>query len=329
MTRSKLEFSESLSYGLAPPPDRHALLSRAGWIALALALLLHFVLLGVLPHFFPNLLEALKQTQLEPVRTPVETVSAEQLEQMRNRIKKQKLLLDSDPNRTPEPEDARYKDIGTLSSRNRRVEKETRAQDAQSTVPRPRSGVGTDLSELGVAIPGVNQKPEEAARSNSRDGVRQRSKNAPKSKRQQSAGNSGSEQLILDDQLATGAENVLNTRSSQFYSFYARIHQAIGPLWESQAREVTRNTPLTPADYITQVEVQLDRDGRLVQVHVHRSAGVEAFDRAVIQSWKKVARFPNPPVALVDADGKLRMGWTFTFRLQKGAVEILAPQRRF
>jgi len=329
VTQPKLVPSEVLSYGVDSTSDSSSHWKRASALALLLALLIHILFLVIFPALFPDFLSALKSSSQKASRTPVETLSAEQLEKIKNRIQKQKILLDPDTNQKPEAEDARYQDISTLSTRNRRVEKETRAQDAQSTVPRPRTGMGNDLSELGVAIPGVNQK-QGASPSKSSNEKTARSRSATKkTQNTPSAGQSGSEQLILDDELATGAENVLNTRSSQFYSFYARIHQAIGPLWESQAREVTRMTRLAPADYITQVEVQLDREGRLTQVRVHRSAGVEAFDRAVIQSWQKVARFPNPPVALMDADGKLRMGWTFTFRLQKGGVEILAPQRRF
>jgi protein TonB len=130
--------------------------------------------------------------------------------------------------------------------------------------------------------------------------------------------------------LAEGAENVLNTRSSRFYSFYARLQEAIGPLWSSKAQEIPRQTRLPPRDYITRVEVVLDVSGQLKDVRVFDSAGVDAFDRVVVESWRKVARFPNPPRELLESDGHLHMGWTFTFRLENGAgLRVLPPQRGF
>ncbi len=310
----------------APPIDEYRLSMRDSstskenrkrwWIAVFFTLALHLFFFMVGPQWLSQLLVWMGPAQTQKERTRIESIDATQLQKIRDRLKKERMLLDPNDSAQVEAEDKRFKDLSTFSNKNRRVEKETRAAQAQSSVPTNRS----NLSNLGVPIPGLQSRPQKNAQRGSRKAAQPGG---------QTGARAGSPQAFIDDSLAEGAENVLNTRSSKFYSFYARIHQAIGPLWESQAREVTRNVNLSPADYITQVEVHLNRNGQLAEVIVHRSAGVKAFDHAVVQSWKRVQHFPNPPIELLEKDGLLRMGWTFTFRYQKGSVEFVTPSRRF
>jgi len=279
---------------------------------LLLTLLLHILFF----HFLPGLLRELALRGARPRRAEVSTLSPEELSRLRDRIRSadaKRLLIDKTPT---EAEDPQFKDADTISSRNQRVKKETRARQNTATVPRPDAGGKVPpLSKLGVALPGLN----------GRRGPRQ----AP-DRRSGPGTEPGARQNLLDDGLAEGAENLLNTRSSRFYSFYSRIYESIGPLWESRAREVPRQNRLAPGDYITKVEVILDERGNLRDLRIFDSAGVNAFDQAVLDSWRKLERFPNPPRELLEKDGLLHMGWTFSFRLENGAgVRFLPPRRGF
>ncbi len=312
---------------LPTPPTPGA---RRWVLPFLLTLALHGAAFLLLPRVVDSILKGFGLTDRKSERTQIQQMSAADVAKLRERIqssqKDKKLLLSKEPDEKIQPEDPRFQDIQTLSNRNRRVEKETRALNPTSTLPLPRTGNGGNLSKLGVPLPGINA-PVPQGKSSQRSKVGARQKSPSKSG---SEGSPGSEQAILDDAIPTSAENLLNTRSSKFYSFYARIHQAIGPLWESRAREVTRSSKLSPKDYITRVEIILDRGGILQGVRIFESAGIQAFDRAVTESWKRVGRFPNPPAELLEKDGYLHMGWTFTFRLQNGVGwQALPPQRGF
>ena len=311
---------------MSPAPGHPQTLSHsdalpAGWnlkrwlLPLLVTLLLHLLFFRALPALLRALLphdgSALR-------RSEVSTISPAELDKLRDRIRAadaKRLLIDKSRPDT-EPEDQKFKDADTISSRNRRVKTETRARENTATVPRPEGGAGNQpLSRLGVPLPGVSGKKSARRTSTRRSGP---------------GAESGARQNLLDDSLAEGAENLLNTRSSRFYSFYSRIYESIGPLWESRAREVPRQNRLAPGDYITKVEVILDDQGNLKDLRIFESAGVRPFDQAVLDSWRKLERFPNPPRELLEKDGLLHMGWTFSFRLENGAgVRFLPPRRGF
>ena len=306
------EFLQTFSEPTSHPDSAKSL---KHWIApILLTALLHLLFF----QFLPGLLSWLSLgARSAPRRTEVTTLNPSDINRLRERIRAneaKRLLLDKNQEQA-EPENDRFKDAQTLSNRNQRVEKETRATTRTETVPRPQTGTGGKLANLGVPLPGIGRKQAERKRSKGTTGK---------------PGQAGAEQALIDDSLAEGAENILNTRSSRFYSFYARLQEAIGPLWSSKAQEIPRQIRLPSRDYITRVEVVLDADGQLQDVRVFESAGVEAFDRVVIESWRKVARFPNPPRQLLEKDGFLHMGWTFTFRLESGSgLRVLPPQRGF
>jgi len=133
----------------------------------------------------------------------------------------------------------------------------------------------------------------------------------------------GGDQNIVDRTLPEGSENMLNTKQSIYYSFYSRLYEAIGPIWQSRAREVPYRRQLSPGDYVTIVDIVLDRDGNLVETRYLQSAGVADFDDAVESSWRKIGRFPNPPRGLLNAEGKLHIVWSFTFQIDNRVPDTI------
>src|SRR5690606_32470182 len=178
-----------------------------------------------------------KQEVQPPIPIDMQEIDAAKLRQIREQWKArdQALLLSKDqtppdPN-APKPKDARY-----ISDRNRTVEREQRAAEtnvvpatrgtraerdqegrAGRTAPQAAPGETTeklpDLSNLGVPIATSRPprpKPVEAQEAQRRGGADQ------------------GDQAIRDTELPVGAENLLNTQESVYYSFYARIYEAIG-----------------------------------------------------------------------------------------------------
>ncbi|MCM2279511.1 MAG: TonB C-terminal domain-containing protein [Oligoflexia bacterium] len=290
---------------------------RLWFLASLLALLLHLAI-------FPLKIDWLRLPSPPPVE--VQPIDPSRLETIREKWRKKtnpkELLLkrDSAPADAVAPDDARY-----FSDRNRRVEKEQRARrtailpKSPSARARPRAAPERDrprrslpsVSELGLPL--ALSRPAPPARS--------------EPDQEQS---SGADQWVRDDRVPEGGENLLNTQQSVYYSFYARLYESIGPLWQSRLNAVYQSQRPSPGEYTTVAEVILDAEGALEDVHILRSSGIEAFDRAVIESWRRISRFPNPPRGLFEADGKVHTGWNFTVQVGSGTgLQLLPPKRAY
>ena len=278
------------------------------WIIISLFTLLgHLGVLSVKTSLFPH-------TQPTPVE--VQQIDPAKLKAIKDQWRQKALLLSKDkspvdPNITA-PKNARYE-----SDRNRTVEKEQRAR--QTNVIPNQGGAKTEpnplpkISNLG----NLNHLP---------------SRPKPEPRAQPNTGNSGDtgDQALLDQDLPVGAENLLNTQESVYYSFYARIYESIGPLWQSKIRSLAGNVRVPIGDYTTQVQVALDRDGNFMGTRVLRSSGVDSFDRSVDDSWRKVPRFPNPPRDLLDSNGLLQMVWTFSVQVDNNSgFQYVPPERQY
>lgn len=235
-----------------------------------------------------------------PRRMEVVPLTSDQIAALRAR-RERTLLLQKDlaDARDERPRDARY-----FSDRDRTVEKEQRAERTDAI---PRQGVpaapsaAPDLGRLGVALPQPTGKRKPVA---------------------------GADQAILDTQLPAGAENVLNTERSVYYSFYSRLYEAIAPVWQSRIRDVTPTRKLPAGEYPTDVIITMDRLGNLRAISYLRRSGVFEFDDAVEYSWRKIRQFPNPPAGLLREDGTVQTTWTFNVSVGPGTVIQYSPPVR-
>ena len=258
-----------------------------------------------------------------PAPVSVEMVDPTKLEAIRNQWKqKDRALLLSDPSTPKDPKAQAPKDARFESDRNRSVERETRAA-VTDVLPRagqsgskperraaPERAALPSLSKLGVPIlkPG-RQKP-------------------PVDETLPTPGQAGASQAILDRSIPLGSENVLNSVESVYYSFYSRLYEAVGPVWKSRVREIVWSRRWPAGEYLTQVELVLDTSGGFRDVRILRSSGIQEFDQAVIESWKRIQRFPNPPQGLRKPDGTVRSGWSFAVDLTSQPV-FGSPERRY
>lgn len=303
----KMTLSRTSSFESIEPSRSRGLL----FVFLLLACALHWILMKQKWVWFPA---------TPPPRVDLQEISPEQLKKLKSKWKEKSLLIDRTPKpktETQAPDDARY-----FSDRNIRVEREQRAKDFSPTV-QPLGKEATQgsrsktkqrplpsLKDLGLPLFAAGQrKPaHEQTSTQGRD--------------------LGGHQYIADQQLPQGSENLLNAKESVYYSFYSRIYDSVGPLWQSKTRVSAPATRLLEGDYATVVDVVLDEKGNLVGVNLVKSSGVTLFDEIVNDCWKKLAKFPNPPKGLLNSDRQIHMGWTFTVRISKGMF-FNAPDRNY
>jgi TonB family protein len=301
------------------------------WLTVAV-----LVLLG---HLLFSLMDIDWKTPAPPMPVEINQVDPQKLAQIRKEWSKknqQSILIDKDKNR---PADAKPKDAKYFSDKNIKVDKEQIARDKnvlpKPGTPGPQAKAQTkskpaapkvqaapkmdslpDLSKLGVPFPTPKPKPPEEQT------------DAPFQQENQRAADDAGDQNVDRRDLPQGSENMLNAEESVYYSFYSRMYEAIAPVWQSKVREVTPTQRILPGDYTTVVDVVMDAEGNLTQVRQIQSSGVAVLDEAVETSWKKIGHFPNPPKDLLNPQGEVHTGWTFTVQLQQGAgMEYLPPAR--
>lgn len=309
------------------------------WIIGAiLALLFHILIL------FPNIPGFLFSPKaLTPPRVDIKQVDPRKLEAIRKQWKEREkgLLLDKNlhaPTAKEPPPDARY-----VSDRNIRVEKEQRAK--QTTVmPKP----GTPGEPAATQAPSQSQpktappKPESRSlhklpslgnlgvplpAAPTRSAPRQPVMASHQGGAALNGGDDGGSQYLKDN-VPEGSENLLNAQESVYYSFYSRLYDAIGPVWQSKIRQAARSRRLQPGEYTTSIDVVFDKDGNLVAVNQISGSGIPDFDNAASSAWHSIGRFPNPPAGLLNEQGQVHTGWTFTVQLNQGMnLESMPPER--
>ncbi len=323
---------DEIKMNISVQPGHDAFGSRNRKILLfffVLAILLHFILFFFRLDWIPS--------TSPPSRMEVQEIDPRKLETIRQQWKtKQKQLL-LHPN-TPKSEnneaspDARY-----FSDRTTRVEKEQKASKT-NVLPKP-GGQKESQSALQKKSRHKPSKPQTNTLPSLKnlavpfhlDGKGKPPPHSPEmakyTEKVQSA-ERGGDQSIDDPNLPIGSENLLNTQESIYYSFYARLYEAVAPIWQSRTNEVFYHRQVNPGEYVTVVDVILDQEGNLMGIHKIQSSGIPAFDDAVDDSWKKIRQFPNPPQGLLDGERNVHTQWKFVVRVGQGLnFNYLPPQR--
>lgn len=116
-----------------------------------------------------------------------------------------------------------------------------------------------------------------------------------------------------------GDGTFLNTREWKFASFFNRVKRNVSETWDP-ITELRRRDP-TGEIYAwktrhTLLSVTLSPDGKVADVYVEKSSGVDFLDREAIAAFQRAQPFPNPPRGLVDGNGQIR--FQFGFFLETG-----------
>ncbi len=111
-----------------------------------------------------------------------------------------------------------------------------------------------------------------------------------------------------------GDGTYLNTREWKYASFFNRVKQSVGQNWNPGAqlrlRDPTGNI-YGGRDRYTVLNVTLTDQGRVREVFVEKSCGLDFLDLEAVQSFERAQPFPNPPAGLIQADASVKFQFGF------------------
>jgi TonB family protein len=119
---------------------------------------------------------------------------------------------------------------------------------------------------------------------------------------------------------ANGEQTMLNTREYVFYGYFQRIRERLDRAWDKSLRDrlakyFYRGRQLaSETDYMTQLLVSLDKEGRITKVQVIGPSGTTDLDEAATKAFNDAGPFPNPPSGLVDTGGQIFVRWDFVLK---------------
>jgi TonB family protein len=111
-----------------------------------------------------------------------------------------------------------------------------------------------------------------------------------------------------------GDGTYLSTREWKFASFFNRVKQSIGMHWDPSSSLRKRDptgSMFGGKDRYTMVNVTLSPDGRVADIYVEKSCGLDFLDLEAVKSFERAQPFPNPPPGLLSTDSKIRFSFGF------------------
>jgi TonB family protein len=117
-----------------------------------------------------------------------------------------------------------------------------------------------------------------------------------------------------------GEATLLNSREFKYATFFNRVKRGVSQHWSPRVgEEYRRRDPYGNIygvkDRYTLLNVALDPAGELIDVSVVNSSGIGFFDEVAVQSFRDASPFPNPPVGLVESDGRIHFQFGFFFMI--------------
>ncbi len=118
-----------------------------------------------------------------------------------------------------------------------------------------------------------------------------------------------------------GDGTYLNTREWKYSSFFNRVKQSVGMHWDPFTQLRQRDPTLNiygGRDRYTVVNVTLSPQGRVTDIFVEKSCGLDFLDLEAIRSFEKAQPFPNPPPGLMSGDQTVRFSFGFYLEMEGG-----------
>ena len=102
--------------------------------------------------------------------------------------------------------------------------------------------------------------------------------------------------------------NPMKKKDYIYANYFERIKATVYPKWLAMVRAM----PLKRMGhtYITSILVISDNVGKVLEVSLVSSSGIEGLDSIAIKSMQGEF-FPNPPKGIIDPDGKIRIVWSY------------------
>ena len=126
----------------------------------------------------------------------------------------------------------------------------------------------------------------------------------------------------LDD-IDKGEGTYLNTREFKYATFFNRVKQRVGENWDPSSPLRERDPEgrvYAYKDRYTLLTVALDDRGRLLQVTIEKSCGVDFLDHEAIAAFERAQPFPNPPPGILDGAGQVKFNFGFFLEVNSSSA---------
>lgn len=132
---------------------------------------------------------------------------------------------------------------------------------------------------------------------------------------------SGSPSMDHVEGVPEGDGTFLNAKEFKYATFFYRVRDSVASYWEDLAsNEYRRRDPTGNIygirDRSTMLQVRLSRDGKLSDVKVEQTSGVDFLDHVAVEAFQKAQPFPNPPPGIADEDGSIRFNFQFVVTMR-------------
>ena len=129
-----------------------------------------------------------------------------------------------------------------------------------------------------------------------------------------------------------GDGTFLNTKEFKYATFIHRVSDAVYPYWDSYLHtEYRRRDPSRRIyglkDRATVVHLEIGLSGEVSAVQVQESSGVTFLDDVIVRAIEVAQPFPNPPEAMADEDGIIRLSYRFVVVLRPGRGNLFRSLR--
>ena len=137
---------------------------------------------------------------------------------------------------------------------------------------------------------------------------------------------SGSPSRDYVEGVPQGEGTFLNTREFRYATFFYRVRDSVASRWEGPVQQEYRRRDPTGniygvRDRATMLSVELTDDGRLFDVRVARSSGLDFLDRIAVDAFRQAEPFPNPPAGIVD-NGAIRFNFQFVLTMGSSGLRL-------
>lgn len=119
------------------------------------------------------------------------------------------------------------------------------------------------------------------------------------------------------EKVEVGETTMLNTHEFKFYSYFSRMRLMVHRVWIDRIQGVAFKSWMTgrqlasDVTHETQLVIVLDGEGKILDIIVQKSCGVDALDKASIESFLESGPFPNPPKDLLQNEKHFKITWSF------------------
>ncbi len=307
--------------------DFYSTPKRGAGFTFIISVLLHSALLFLyVPTFIAETSESKKQEPIEIIdyREVLPQSSQQPSRQVVPKLK-------TPESQIAETEDALNRNIDPnakyLGAKNQSAEKEMRASridDFRSQQGTGAKGIPTQVEAIPPTVEELGKEEElseegdfpSQANSKQKTGIKRDWKTL--SLKDLSIEGDGGAAAATDDKLDVdrGERTLLSTREYKFFGYYQRIKELLRQYWKpniehQMARIWGKGKQIKEDELVTRVLVLLDEKGQISKISKLTSSGYIELDEAAVEAFQTAAPFPNPPKAMLDDDGFVRINWDF------------------